>query len=171
MPLDPDRPFDLATAILDAVIGAFEDDGVSLPDLRFVSAGPPVDDCELVAVHLQSMTPSEVNATTDFLEPNPRGVGFAVRTGEYVVTIIRCTPERVVRRGGRWVAPSAEAREDTSEVLYADSIRVVNAVSAAQRAGELAGCNELAFGNWVVVGPSGGHVGGATTLRVALTRG
>lgn len=171
MPLSPDRPFDLATAILDAVIGGYEDDGVDLPELRFVSAGPPVDDCPLVAVHLGAMSPSEVNAANDSAEVNSAGVGFSVRTGEYVVTIIRCTPEQLTRRGGRWVAPTAEVREDASEVLYSDGIRVVNAVSAAQRAGELAGCNELMFGNWVVIGPSGGHVGGATTLRVALTRG
>lgn len=171
MPLDPDRPFELATAMLDAVIDHYETEGVDLPELRFVSAGPPVDDCPLVSVHVNTMGPTPLDALTDQLEANRWGVGFATRRAEYAVTIMRCTPERVVRRGGRWVAPSAGVREDASEALYADSILVLNGLVEAQIAGTLAGCNQLAFLNWTVLGPTGGHVGGVTTVVVALTRG
>lgn len=168
MALSPDRPFQLAEAILDAVVDAFAVDGVSLPDKQYVGVGVEVDDCPEVSVRIATITPSELNPALDIADPIQVSVGFAAQTATYNVIIMRCAEAQMRVRNKTPQLPSVTELQDDASTVYGDMIRVHNAIVAAQQAGDLAICNGIVFVNVLPLGPSGGHIGSSTTLKAAL---
>lgn len=166
---DPERIYDAAHQLLAAVATRH---GGTLPERQYVSAGAPVWDCELLAVHATGGFPTEGNPATVVNQPNPRGAGFALESAQFAITMARCTPAVPKTQGpGKVVLPTVEQEEAAAAMLYADVQRVKNALVAAAKAGELPGCASLVFEGWSVEGPDGGYVGTVRLVRVGLALG
>ncbi len=171
MAFDPQRLNVMCRAVLDAVVARHGGtDGAMLPPRRYVSAGPPAWDCELVAAWCETTAGQEGDPASDVLQGLGSAAGLGMRTATVVVTVARCTPAMPDVVGTQIVVPTVEDEEAASVRLYEDSTRVLNALVAAHAAGELAGCNSLAFAGWNVLGPEGGYVGGELRLRIGMTR-
>lgn len=170
MALDPQRLNTICRAVLDAVVARHGGtDGAALPPRRYVSAGPPAWDCELVAAWCENTAGQEGDTASDVIQGLGSAAGFGMRTATVVVTIARCTPAMPDVIGTHIVVPTVEDEEAASVRLYEDSTRVLNALLAANAAGDLTGCNAMAFAGWNVLGPEGGYVGGELRMRIGLT--
>ncbi len=165
---EPERLLNMAQSTLMAVQSHH---GGELPARQFVSAGPPVWDCELLAVHVERTEGYDGNAATTTVQPLAAGAGFAMRVATLVVTLVRCTPAVPDSKGSKVTMPSVDDEEAAATVLYTDAQRMLNALVVAHRAGELVACRSLAFQDWSVLGPTGGLVAGVLRVRAGLVIG
>ena len=165
---EPSRLYDMAAAALLAVQTYH---GGTLPDRQFVSAGPPVWDCALLAVHVERTEGYEGDVNVVTAQPLSAGAGFAMRAATLAVTLVRCTPAVPESKGSKVSLPSVADEEDAALTLYSDSQRELNALVQAHKAGELGGCRSLAFMDWSVLGPEGGMVAGLLRVRAGLVIG
>jgi len=168
--LPPERPFDIAEAMLDAIVDAYDTAGVDLPERQFVSAGQAVDDCPMLAIWLESTAPSALDPTIDVFDSNSASAAFAGQSGTYVIRLMRCQDAVPKVRNKRVLVPSVGEEQSDAELVFADMIRVHNALVAAVQAGMVA-CHSYVFQSAAVVGPSGGHVGSDTRVKVGLVSG
>lgn len=164
MPPAPDRIIGLARAALTAVENHF---GAALPERRYVSDGLIAFDCEQLAVQVERTFGQGGNIAGEQIEPLSASAGFAMRAATLAIWLLHCAP--VVGDDGS--PPSVTDIEASAEAVLVGAQRLLNALVAAQRAGELAGCHGLAFETWQGVGPDGGLVGGVLRVRVALVSG
>jgi hypothetical protein len=169
MPLAASRPFELAEAMLDAIVDAYAAAGVSLPEKQYVGVGVEVDDCPEVSVRISTITPSELDPAVDVSDPIQVSVGFSSQTATYNVIVMRCAEAQLRMRNKKPELPSITELQDDASTVYADMIRVHNALVDAQQAGMLSFCNGLVFVGVLPLGPSGGHIGSSTTVKAALT--
>jgi hypothetical protein len=170
MALPPSRPFELAEQFLDVIVAAYDAEGVDLPDRQYVSVGPAVDDCPILAIWLESTAPSSLDPTIDVLDPNPTSAPFAGQSGTYVIRLMRCQDAQVRVRNKRFVVPTVGQEQSDAEVVTGDMIRVHNALALAVMGG-LVSCNSFVFLSAAIVGPSGKHVGHDTRIKVGLVSG
>lgn len=169
MALPADAAYIAARSVLDAIVAAYAADAVALPDRRLVTPGVPAWDCEGVYVQVERMFAHAGDVTVEALSAVTRTAAFALRGVGIGVTIVRCVP--VVDGDPEWgdaAPPAAAAEEAAAAVILADVVLAQNAIVAAQRAGDLAGCNALAFESWSSVGPDGGLAGGVLRFRLGL---
>jgi hypothetical protein len=164
VPADPDVLWLVCKQLLAGLVAHH---GGDLPARQYVSAGAPAWDCPLVAVWCETTTGYEANPNVATQLTNRRGAGFAMRSGTFVLTIVRKT--RAVAKGDS--APPVAREEEAAEALYTDQQRMVNALLAAVDADELPGCHSLALLDWRVLGPDGTSVAGELRVRVGLVRG
>lgn len=163
------RIYDLCDGLLAAVVTRH---GSPLPARQYVSAGAPAWDCELLATWcertagLASADPNQEGAVAHTGEPT-----HAMRYGVFVLTLMRCTPAVPDTVGTEAVLPSVDEERAAAAQLYEDAQRMLNAVRAAEKAGELTECHSLAFMEWRTIGPDGGLVAGELRLRIGLAQG
>lgn len=152
--------YDLGADVLAAVVGAYADADVDLPDRRYVTAGLPVDDCEQAVVWLGRLfTGLPHTEVTD-----PEHVGFA-RTLEMGVRVTRCVPA-VDEQGN---APPASEIDAAGAAVATDLWVLPQGLIARRAAGEfLAACQNLVIGNCVAFEWSGGLGGAELTIRVQV---
>jgi hypothetical protein len=162
------RIYDVCADVLGAVIDRH---GAPLPDRAYVSAGPPAWDCELLATWCETTAGQAGNAAADVVEPLRSHAGHTMRTGVFVVTLVRCTPALPDVEGDQVVLPSTDEEQAAARELYEDAQRVLNALVAAEKAGELPTCNGMAFAGWNTLGPEGGLVAGELRVRIGLATG
>lgn len=82
---EPSAVADAATAILDAVVAAFAEVGVALPERRYRYIGRPAYDCEQVVVWLERIFPGKVGQqVTTAMVCGP------LRVAQFNVDIVRC---------------------------------------------------------------------------------
>lgn len=165
---DPDRVFQACQAILGAVATHH---GGTLPARQYVSAGMPAWDCPLVAVWCERTAGYEGNPAVEATQRHASAPGWAMRAGTFVATIVRCTPAVPEAKGSTVRYTTVADEEAAAEALYTDAQRMLGALVAAYRAGELSGCHSLAFLDWRVVGPQGLMVAGELRVRVGLVLG
>lgn len=164
----PTRIFDTCQVILDAVIAHH---GGSLPDRRVIPAGPPALDCELLAVWMETSSGADGgNVAAESIDPLRTSASHTMRAGTFVVSIARCTPD-TPEQGIKVRLPKAEKVTAAGRILYEDAQRSLNALVAAEKAGELVGCNGVAFMSWTALGPDGGFIMGELRVRVGLSSG
>lgn len=165
---DPERIWNACQALLAAVVAHH---GGNLPARRYVSAGPPAWDCALVATWCERTAGYEGNPAQDATQHHSSTPGWAMRAGTFVATIVRNTPATPASKGSTAKLPTVDQEEDAARLLYTDGQRTLQALIAAYRAGELAGCHSLVFLDWRVVGPDGGMVAGELRVRIGLVVG
>lgn len=140
--------YDLLTATLDAIVEVFEEEGVDLPDRRYVAFGTVAADCEQLTValdqHYMGTPGGDPNALTRCGGP---------RTVAMTVQLFRTTAAQTARQATPSVASLSKNAEkhlrDAWVLLNAaervDSIAwgtgVIAEVTAAEAAGGLVGCN------------------------------
>jgi len=164
----PERIWDVCADLLAAVI---DHHGGDLPDRTYVSAMAPPMDCELLATWCERTYSHTGNVVEEVIEPLGSSPSHVLRAGMFVVTMYRCTPAVPDTVGDEVVLPSVDEEQAASRQLYTDAQRIQNALRAAERAGELPGCNGMAFDSWTGLGPEGGMVGGELRVRVGLSTG
>jgi hypothetical protein len=145
--------------------------GGVLPTRQYVSAGAPAWDCELLAVWCERTAGFDGDVMLETSSPIMASAAHVMRYGTFVVTIVRCTPAVPESSGGKVVVPTVAKEEEAASTLYEDAQRVINALVLAEKAGELPGCNGMAFVDWTVQGPEGGLVAGNLRVRVGLATG
>lgn len=158
-----DRIYALATACLDAVVAHYITEGVELPERRYVANGLPAFDCEQVTVFVENTvgitgTPTVENPTEWF-----RDAGHAMRAGIFAVSIIRCVPTM----DDEGNPPPVAEENESSQLIYADTVLVLNALIAAEEAGDLPGGGSVVFRGWTNENAQGGLGGG--TLRASIS--
>lgn len=164
MPHDVNALNDMCQAILDVLTdgwGALG--GEELPARQYVCNGSVAWDCEQLTVHTGRMFSTEASPANEgfFTQPSP---GAFLRGAVFVVTLIRCAPD--VKDDGS--PPTVGELSDSAQVLNQDAIAVFEVLAKAQRDGDLAHCQALAFDSWVPQGPEGGYVAGITSVRMTL---
>lgn len=165
---EPERVYNLCQALLGAVVDRH---GGTLPDRQFVSAMAPSWDCDLLAVWHEVAEGYEGNPTVATTQSMPSGAGYAMRAGTFVITMVRKTCAIVRSQGNKAILPTVEQEEDAARTLYGDEQRMVNAVVAAVKAGEIAGCHSLAILGWQGIGPDGEYVAGELRVRIGMVIG
>lgn len=158
----PERWWLVAQQIVTSIEDGFTAGGVDLPERRLVVPGLPAWDCELLAVQLERQFSHAGNIAAEVVEPTSAAAGFAMRGALFAITLLRCVP--TVDDDGN--PPPVDAEEDAAHKVLVDSQLMLNVLVVAVRAGDIAGCNSLAFVEWVSAGPDGGLGGG--TLRVRI---
>jgi hypothetical protein len=158
--------YDLARASLDAIVAHWPDDAELLPDAQFVTGGLLAHDgCELLATGVERSYSMEADPT--FEQRFTLGPGFTNRTLVVMCTLLRCVPVVDTDEAGNVVTiPSPAEIEASAVITLGDGQAMFNALVAAHSAGELGGCQSMAFDSWTREGPDGGVGGG--TLRVLL---
>lgn len=162
-----DRVYAVCDDLLDAVVARH---GGELPVRQYVAAGPPAWDCALLATWCETtrgtLGPPELAAT----DSHSAGGPWAMRAGIFVVTLVRCMPPAELDHAGEVLnLPTVAEESAAAEVLYTDAQRLLNALVAAYKAGELGSCHGLAFSDWRVLGPAGNLVAGELRLLVNLS--
>lgn len=159
----PGRIYSMCTDLLAVVVARH---GATLPDRQYVAAGAPAWDCELLA------TWCETTRGAAGAGDNAAATPWSMRDGTFVVTMVRCVPMADIAQDGSLLTLPTEAAESAAaELLYNDAQRMLNAVVAGHKAGELGGCHGLALLDWRVLGPAAGLVAGELRLALSLSAG
>lgn len=161
-----DRLLDLATDLLAGVVARWPGDASDLPELQYLTNGAIAwDGCDVLAVSF--------SRTAAAFEGDPAqeaitsGVFVGVQFGVFDVTLLRCVPDMVQTGNELPTLPSPADLTASAEQLIRDAQALTNAVIAAQKAGDLAGCGGLVVEGCSAQGPEGGM--GGNNLRVRLS--
>lgn len=165
------RLWDLATAVLTAVEDGYATEGVDLPDRTFVSYGPPLVDCPLLAVHVERVYGIEGNVAAEALQPIASAAGHTMRAATFVIVLVRCVP--VVAEDGLADVriPTSDEEDNAALEILSDAQLVLNSLVAAERAGDLPGCHSIVYESWIPIVAEGGLAGGATRVRIGVAAG
>lgn len=170
--IPPSRLFDIAQACLDAVVAHYASEGYDLPSRQYVANGLPAfdatedGDCdEQVTVYVESTYGIAASPLIEAPEPLLPEAGHALRAGVFVITIVRCVP--TIEEHGHGTIPTPADETASAQQIYEDAVLTLNALIAAERAGELPGCGSVVFLRWQNENAQGGVGGGS--LRVAIS--
>ena len=152
----------------DLLAGVVSYHGGSLPGRQYVSAGSPAWDCELLAVWCETTNGNDGSPELDAISAHSVGAAHVMRSGVFVVSLVRCTPAVPDGVGDVFVPPSVDKEHEAAFEVYSDAQRTLNALREAEKAGELASCHGLIFSGWTVRDPEGGFVGGELRVIVSL---
>jgi hypothetical protein len=162
-----ERPWELANALLDAIVSAYETEAVELPGRRYVTVGPVAHDCEQLTVALLRVVgASELGGPAQEQVEVQRCLHW--RVAQFSISVVRCWPTGDIGRDGQPLAPAVADIEAATRKVAKDVQLVTSAVLDALVADDLGVGPTLAFEQWEPLGPNGGLVGGALTLRVSL---
>lgn len=170
MPPNPDRVWLLAQAVKTAIVAGYVTASVELPDHQFVAPGVPAWDCNdgLLAVQVENTYGHSGSVGVQTAEPLLAMPGHALRGATIAIHLIRCVPT-IDDDGGDDVSfPSADEEEDAAEVILRDAQLLLNVLVAAERAGDLPGCNSIVFLQWLNVEPLGGLGGGILRVQIGM---
>lgn len=154
--------YDLAGDVLAAVVAHYLDEGVDLPDRRYVTDGLPAWDCEQVTVRVARTYGhgGDVRVETgSLLGP------LVLAAADVEVQVVRCSP--TVDDAGD--PPAADEISASAAAVLDDADLVRAALLAAYKDGLLGACQGAVLVGWTPAGPEGGLVGGATLVRLDLS--
>lgn len=150
---------DLADALLAAAVSAYSDAGVTAPDRRYIHAGQVAFDCEQLVV-----------STTRVFRGRPRLPAADVnRPGdlwsvEFTLNLLRPVPTLTDRGQPPSTAKLQQAGTDLSVDARVLSLGMVPKLKAAP----FDGCDLVAAGDLIPVGPEGGFGGWNLVVEVTL---
>lgn len=142
--------YDVAAALLDAIVDHFTTEGVSLPTRRIVAEGEVAWDCEQVAVRLVRTYPGLPGQEG----ADPRGIRCAQpRAAQFGVSIIRCVAE-MDKQGN---PPAADDVTASAQALLVDAFLMPIAVQSAvvSEPSAIGRCDSVLIGSVSTVGPQG----------------
>lgn len=177
-----DRLYGMCARVLDVVCTWYDDrdlplpgrvdpdPSIATPGRRFVCAGRPAWDCELVAVWVERVGPFGGDVARDAPDAIVAMPSSTARTATLWVTVARCAPTVDVNDvAGTVVWPTVDEEQESALALYQDQTRVLEAIRAGAQAGRLPDLNDWLVDEWRVIGPEGGIVAGEHRLRIDLT--
>lgn len=169
MAIDPDRIFDVATAIKNAVANAYAADltARALPARQYVADSPFAianrPGCEQFTVACERVLGFEQVPSIQSFEAKAGAAHHAMRSAIFQLAICRCnagTPPN-------GAATTTAAEERSARTVYGDSGRMFNALIAEEKAGGIGGCTGLVYLDWTPPPVEGNLATG--TLRIALS--
>lgn len=167
MPSPPERIYQVCADLLDVLVARH---GGSLPARQYIAAGAPAWDCALLATWCEATRGSSGDPTATSTTAQSASPAWALRAGTFVATLVRCVPLADVSPTGELLRLPTEAEESAAAAeLYTDATRMLDALVAGYKAGELGACHGLAFLDWRSIGPAGGMVAGELRVAIALT--
>ena len=160
----PDRTYDIARVLLDAVIAEYAASAcdVPLPSRRYVAHNIAAWDCEQVTVWVEQ-TYTQGGALTALATSMAAPVQAALRSADFVVEVVRNHP--TVTDSGE--APEPADMEAVAKRLLADGQIIANALHQAHKARTTLGINNVILAGITPAGPDGG----LAAIRVRCTVG
>lgn len=158
-----DKLKDLMHAVIDGVNNEWPVGASALPDLQYVADGAVAwDGCEILAVALdRTFITAEGDITLEgFTSQSPL---LALTVAVVDVFLLRCVPIF----DDEHEPPDASEIETAADQILVDAQSLQNALLAAQKAGDLAGCSGLSIEGWTKAGPEGGMGGGVLRVRLS----
>ena len=164
------RIYDLAHAALDAVTTRWDYDAEPLPTRQSIAVGEVAWDCEQLIVAVESTANHVGDVAVEVYESMQAAAGFGLRFVTLGIWLVRCVTAQPTTNSmsGEVYPPTLAQLDHDASIVLADVTSITNAVSAAQKAGELAGCNGLVHERWEALGPAGGLVGGVLRTRASF---
>jgi len=157
-----DLIYNQATTLLVDVVDIFSDEGISLPDLRYIHSGEVAYDCDLVAVQV-----SRIRIGSPSREQTQSVAKTMFETGvAYRIHVIRklCA---ILQDEGKF--PTADQFDQDALVAMQDGWVLFNGLVTRANQGTLAAgvlCDEIVIGPAATTGPQGGL--GGWTCEVVL---
>lgn len=160
--------FDVARALLDAVVDYYQGLNVGLPERRFVAPYVPILDCEQLTVHVERTFGNEGDSALQVIQPISGHPGHSLRTAVFVIGVSRCVPmhEQV---GDGIVLPPLADEEAAAAQIHSDAVHLYNAVLTAEKNGDLGHCNLVAILEWISAGNEAGLAGGGLRVWIGLS--
>lgn len=171
MPPRLDRVYNAARELLDIVVAGYAQAAIELPDWpdalalparQLVTIGPPAWDCALVAVWVERIASHDGNVLAE--QPDPYLATPSLRAWLARVQIVRCVPN--LMESGDPHPPDVE--EAATELCLMDAQLVDNIVRGVRSGEGFKACNDLAFVEWVSVGPQGDLAASTHAYRIDL---
>jgi hypothetical protein len=160
------RLYQVADAMLDALVAGFAAESVTLPERQYISAGAPAADCPMLSVHVVRTYAYDGDLAAEVAVARSSHPGHALRAAELQVTLLRCVP--TVDGELEPIIPTVAEEETAAAEVLADAVLVPAVLRAAAKAGDLPGCGALLMGQWLAIDNSGGLGGGAHTVFAGL---
>jgi hypothetical protein len=151
--------------LLADVISYFGMVGVDLPARRYVAAGVPAWDCELVAVYVVGISPGDLAGLSGDISFED-GISYGLRNATIAISIVRCSAKSHVV-GSKVTPPTVAEEEAAAAALHLDA----DTIDAAVLSSSIVGCQMIAPVAWTPIGPQGGFVGGEWRYRFSLEDG
>lgn len=160
----PNALFDVADAILAAVLAAYDLSDLEPPERQFIAHGTPPFDCEgILAVSVPRLStglPQGVDATPIQCATN--------RSGEFQVWIAKCVPT-IDEAAGNVIFPSTDELTDSAKDLMAHGWLISSAIIQAALAETLVEeGTSVVLGDLLSVTPRGGIGAFMQSLRVQV---
>jgi hypothetical protein len=156
-------PWEQAEALLAAMEAAFDADGA--PCVRnYVSDGSVVFDFdETLAVEWERNEPWPVVGDGSASSPSDFSSGIIAMQSVFSIIVMRHTP---------WpdevgTPPIPSVIHANAEIVHADALRVLTALSTAIKDGVFGVCAQVTLYNQQMFGPDGGTVGSTTRIAIA----
>lgn len=153
-----------AQAILNVVVDAFLDSAVALPERQYVSDGSIAIDCEQLTVTIVQVyrgLPGEIQ--TDPMGPRRCAT---VSSFECAIILVRCVPTLKESSAGQIVFPTVHELDSSAQTILQDGAILWRGLMAAWAEGTLVpGCDQLALGPMISLGPEGGFAGWTVSLE------
>lgn len=164
---NPSLVWDLAVELLAAAEQALTDNGIDLPDRRFVTFGEVVDDVGEGCDGLLAVTGMRIFTGTPGQEVAlPEQCGYA-RTLEMLVRIVRCV--HPAEGDEEQIIPTTTELEYDARTTMRDVWVILQGLIEQHANQDLyPACQRLMFGNASVAGPSGGVGGWQILVQVQL---
>lgn len=172
--MEPDRIYELATAVKQAVIDHYADEAASgiargddaeLPERRYVAEGIPAWDCPFMCVQVERM----------FGGPGPANQGATsfettgtLRSATMAIWIVRWATSYRADTGAR--TPPTDELEASAALVLADPVHVLRAIKTARAEGKLPSTHGLVWEETIPAGPEDEMVGTVTRVTLRLTR-
>jgi len=160
----PNALFDVAEAILDAVLAAYEATDLEPPPRQFIAHGTPPFDCDgILAVSIPRLFAGLPNAN----DTSPIQCATN-RSAEFQVWVGKCVPT-VDEAAGTVILPSAEEMTESARDLAAHAWLISSAIIRSANAGTLVEeGTAVVLGDLVPVSPRGGIGAYVQALRVQV---
>jgi hypothetical protein len=139
------RVYTLMSDVLQAVVDHYGNEGVALPDRRYVHVGAVAFDCEQLVFAADSLTPGLPQGAS------PPQKCIRPKSLQASLSLVRCVPG-LTEAGDE---PTVEALDEMAETLLVDAWLLPAAVIAAQAAGAFGDCSDVNIGVMDAVGPEG----------------
>ena len=163
--LDPEALFTLGTAVKEALVAFYADQGVALPARRLLIPSGRIDDCEQLAVQMAATQGHDGDVANPGAQDAARlGLAHALRAATVIVYVQRCVPGPQANG----LPPTVQVSEDATRAILRDHSMLRNGILWAEETKVLPGCHGVAIGGWEMLEPAGGIGGSALTFTVDL---
>lgn len=154
----------IAETVLAASVDGIAAAGQPVPKFRYVSAGVPVFDDEMLAVSMPSIIPTEGGPADQTTRPIR---SLHQRTAEIAVWLVVPSPmwETAV---GQVILPTVDELTAVSERIYASQIGSITGMLDALAAGRF-GVGTVVLADSTVVGPNGGFLAVVTRWFIDMS--
>jgi len=157
------RGLKIAETVLAAAVDGITAAGQAVPEFRYVSAGVPVFDGEMLAVSMPSIIPTEGGPADQTTRPIR---SLHQRTAEIAVFLVipAATFDTAV---GQVILPTVDELTALSERVYASQIGSITGIIDALRTGRF-GVGTVVLADSTIIGPEGGFVAVVTRWYIGM---